>query len=269
MEIRDRVVFVTGASRGIGLEIARALARAGARVVLAARSLPTLQAEAARIVGAGGDALAVELDVTSESSVAAAVATAHARFGAIDVLVNDAGNAGEMTRWETSDAEFTRAMFDVHVLGAERVIRAVLPGMIERGRGTIVNFASTVAWVPMPGAAAYSAAKAAVVSLSQALRAELAEHGIDVRLFAPPHTSTEAGKAMPLDLPKIFAPQWVAEQFLASLRSDRARSLPGGNGMLLLVQRVWPSLATRIMNGLGFRALTKALARRDQAAIGP
>ena len=110
------------------------------------------------------------------------------------------------------------------MLGSERVMRAALPAMRRQESGIIVNFASTVAWVPMPGAAAYSAAKAAIVSLSEALREELRQDGIDVRVFAPPHTSTEAGKRMPLDLPKIFTPEWVAEQFVDFLRGKRARA---------------------------------------------
>jgi short-subunit dehydrogenase len=96
----------------------------------------------------------------------------------------------------------------------------------------------------MPGASAYSAAKAAVVALSESLRAELRGSGIDVRVFTPPHTSTTSGKHWPLDLPKIFEPAWVAQQFVRALRGDRPRAMPGGNAMLLLVQRVWPGLAT-------------------------
>jgi short-subunit dehydrogenase len=136
--------------------------------------------------------------------------------------------------------------------------RAVLPAMLEQRAGVIVNFASTIAWVPMPGGAtAYSAAKAAVVAMSESLRAELRESGIDVRIFSPPHTSTDAGRRWPLDLPKIFTPEWVADQFVRTLRRDAARATPGGNGALLFIQRVAPALATRIMNGVGFRALAK------------
>ena len=80
-----------------------------------------------------------------------------------------------------------------------------------------------------------------------------------MRVFAPPHTSTEAGRRMPLDLPKIFTPEWVASEFVTFLRGRRPRALPGGNGMLLFLQRVSPRLASRIMAGLGFKALSKVL----------
>jgi NAD(P)-dependent dehydrogenase (short-subunit alcohol dehydrogenase family) len=227
-------------------------------VVFAARSLSKLEAEAERARSAGGSALAVELDVTSDASVERAVAQALAHFGRIDVLINDAGNGGSVQLWASSDPALTRQMFEVHVLGAERMMRALVPAMRVQGGGVIVNFASTVAWVPMPGAAAYSSAKAAVVALSLSLRAELAQHGIDVRVFAPPHTSTEAGKAWPLPLPKIFEPEWVAEQLVRALRGKRARVIPGGNGSLLFMQRVSPALAAWIMNGIGWKTLQRS-----------
>ena len=259
MNIEDKVIVVTGASSGIGLAVAHALVREGARVAFTARSADRLAAEVERARGSGGEAIAVPMDVTSDSSVTAAIETVLARYGRIDVVLNNAGNAGEMNLWSAMSPEEVRAMFDVHLLGSERVMRAVLPAMRRQGGGTIVNFASTVAWVPMPGAAAYSAAKAALVSLSEALREELAKEQIDVRVFAPPHTSTEAGRRMPLDLPKIFTPEWVASEFVTFLRGRRPRALPGGNGMLLFLQRVSPRLASRIMAGLGFKALSKVL----------
>jgi len=257
MKLNDRVVLVTGASSGIGLEIASALIREGARVALAARSMPQLHAAVEAATRTGGQALAVNMDVTDEASVIAAVAEVIHSFGRIDVLVNNAGNGGTLGLWAASDSAAVRAMFDTHVFGSERVTRAVLPAMLEQKRGVVVNFASTVAWVPMPGATAYSAAKAAVVAMSASLRAELKESGIDVRVFSPPHTSTAAGNDWPLDLPKIFEPAWVAQQFVRALRRDASRSLPGGNGMLLLIQRIYPKLAAHIMNRLGFRALAK------------
>jgi NAD(P)-dependent dehydrogenase (short-subunit alcohol dehydrogenase family) len=257
VKVDDKVIVVTGASSGIGLAIAHALVREGARVAFTARSADRLKAEVERAMLGGGDAIAVPMDVTSDGSVEAAIEVVLARYGRVDVVVNNAGNAGEMNLWSVTSPSALREMFDVHLLGTERVMRAVLPTMRQQGGGMIVNFASTVAWVPMPGVAAYSAAKAAVVSFSEALREELKGEQIDVRVFAPPHTSTEAGKRMPLDLPKIFEPDWVASELVAFLRGKQARALPGGNGMLLFIQRLSPRLASRIMSGLGFKALAK------------
>lgn len=268
MELKDKVIVVTGASGGIGLEIARALVAAQAQVVLAARSQDKLAQAASSLSEAGGSVLPVVMDVTDTATVDAAIAQVLQRFGRIDVVVNNAGNGGALGYWSGSDVEATRAMFDVHVFGAERVIRAVLPAMQQQGSGTIVNFASTVAWVPMPGGAAYSAAKAALVSLSETLRAELQPLNIDVRVFAPPHTNTEAGRAWPLQLPKIFEPEWVAAEFVRALRGKQQRVLAGGNEALLLIQRLSPRIAAHIMNGVGFKALGRVEQDASAASRG-
>lgn len=260
MEPEGKVIVVTGASSGIGLAAARALAREGAHVVLAARSLEALQAETERLARQGGTALAVVMDVTSDASVAAAVAAILARFGRIDAVVNNAGNAGTLALWDATDPAVTRALFEVHVFGMERVTRAVLPAMLAQGSGTIVNIASTLAWVPMPSAAAYSAAKAAVLSFSESLRGELADRGVQVVLFAPPHTRTPS--EMPLRGPRVFSPEWVADELVRALRRGRICFLAGAsNRALLMMRRFAPSLATRIMRDIGLSAGARAAQR--------
>jgi NAD(P)-dependent dehydrogenase (short-subunit alcohol dehydrogenase family) len=260
MEPKGKVIIVTGASSGIGLAAARALARAGARVALAARSLDTLRAEADRLAAEGATVLAVPMDVTSDASVAAAVEAVLGRFGRIDAVVNNAGNAGRLSFWASTEPATSRAMFDVHVFGMERVTRAVLPHMLARGEGTIVNIASTLAWVPMPMAAAYSAAKAAVLSFSESLRGELAGRGVEVVLFAPPHTRTPS--EMPLQGPRVFPPEWVADELVRALRRGRVCFLAGAsNRALLLMRRIAPGVASRIMRDIGLRAGARALAR--------
>jgi len=262
MEIKDRVVLVTGASMGIGHAIAQALVAAQARVVFAARSLDKLRVATQEH---GARAFAVGMDVTRDDSVDLAVQRVEREFGAIDVVVNNAGSGGGMSRWRDTDSHSLRDMMDVHFLGTERVMRAVVPSMIQRGSGTIVNFSSTLGYVAMPGTAGYNAAKAAVVMLSRTLRAELRTQGVDVRLFSPPHTSTDSGKDMPLNLPKIFEPDWVAQQFVKFLKGSRAELLAGGNGSLLVIQRMWPSLAGLIMERIGFDALERVATRQLSA----
>jgi NAD(P)-dependent dehydrogenase (short-subunit alcohol dehydrogenase family) len=260
MKLNDKVVLVTGASMGIGLEIARALVDEGCRVACAARSMDKLQRVTAKW---SGRAIPVRMDVTDDDSVRRGVLEVEQQLGRIDVLVNNAGEGGNMARWRDRDPDHTRRVFDVHLLGAERVMRAVAPSMIRQGGGTIVNFTSTLGYVAMPGTAAYNAAKAAVVMFSRTLRAELKPQGIDVRLFGPPHTKTKSGREMPLKLPKIFEASWVADQFVRFLKGRRAEVLSGGNESLLLVQRVSPWLAGQIMENIGFAAL----ARVDQRAL--
>jgi short-subunit dehydrogenase len=203
----------------------------------------------------------IAMDVTDDGSVERAVAEVLASAGRIDAVVNNAGNGGALGWWAQADPDAMRAMFDVHLFGAETVARAVLPTMLAQGSGMIVNIASTVAWVPMPSAAAYSAAKAAVVAFSESLRGELAPRGIDVIVFAPPHTSTDAGRAWPLEGPRVFPPEWVAEELVRALRRARPSFLAGAsNRALLVMQRIAPSLAARIMADIGMRAGTKAAA---------
>lgn len=258
MEPKDKVILVTGASSGIGLASARELAREGARVVLAARSLTRLEVETAAIRADGADATAVVLDVTDRASTEAAVSEILRRFGRIDVAINFAGNGGALGPWDQASPEQLRVMIETHLLGAEHLARAVAPAMLACRSGIIVNIASTVGWVPMPGAAAYSAAKAAVLALSDALHAELAGRGVEVRVFAPPHTNTEAGRAWPLDGPQVFEPEWVARQLVGALRADRVRFLAGAsNRLLLAIQRLSPAYARFIMKRIGLTALRR------------
>jgi short-subunit dehydrogenase len=259
MEPKGNVVLITGASGGIGLACAQELAKEGASVVLAARSRFLLEREARALADTGATAMAVEMDVTDDASVIAGVAAALDRFGRIDAVVNSAGNAGALGLWADAPAEATRQMFDVHLFGPERVARSVLPSMLERKSGTIVNIASTVGWVPMPAAAAYSAAKAAVLAFSESLRHELASSGIEVMVFAPPHTQNEAGNSWKLGV-QTFPTEWVAREFVHNLRKGRPRFLAGAsNRALLAMQRLSPALAASIMRGVGLRALAKSV----------
>ncbi|HET6582873.1 MAG TPA: SDR family NAD(P)-dependent oxidoreductase, partial [Nannocystaceae bacterium] len=255
-----KVIVVTGASSGIGLASARALARAGARVVLAARSLGKLELVAAELRAEGLDARAVEMDVTDDASVTDAVAAIVRGGDRIDAVVNNAGNGGELGPWSAREAGHMRAMFDVHVFGMERVTRAVLPVMQRQRDGVVVNVASTVGWVPMPNGAAYCAAKAAVLSFTEALRGELEGTGVRAIVFAPPHTDTEAGRRWTLSGPRTFPVAWVGDELVRALRRERPRFLAGAsNRALLVLQRISPALATRIMRSIGLRAVAKAL----------
>jgi short-subunit dehydrogenase len=255
MDLNGKVIWITGASRGIGAELAQQLAHAGARVVLAARDRERLEQQAAPLRAAGRMVHVVPLDVTDEASVQAAVADVLSHFGAIDVLINNAGNGGLLGCLLDQAPDHTRQMFEVHVFGAERMTRAVLPSMLERGRGRIVTVSSAVGYVPMPGAAAYSAAKAAIVALTDALRGELAGSGIELVVLSPPHTQTEAGRHWPLELPKQFTPAQAARSLLQALRNDEQEYLAGGNQALLWLRRLAPRRASLMMRKIGLGAL--------------
>ena len=169
---RGKVVLITGASSGIGAGIARELGRAGARLALGARRTERLDALAAEIGGAfGAEVLTRRLDVTDRDDVAAFTEAARARYGRVDVLINNAGIMPLSPMAALKVAEWD-AMIDVNIKGVLHGIAAVLPEMTARGAGHIVNIASIGALAVVPTAAVYCATKYAVRAISDGLRQE-------------------------------------------------------------------------------------------------
>jgi NAD(P)-dependent dehydrogenase (short-subunit alcohol dehydrogenase family) len=175
------VWFITGASRGFGIEITRQAVARGDQVAATARH-PEAITEA--VPDAGDALLALPLDVTSAGEAAAAVSATLARFGRIDLLVNDAGRGLLGAVEEVSDAE-ARAVFEVNVFGLLTVTRAVLPVMREQGAGKIINISSSGGFVGRPGWGVYCATKFAVEGLSESMGYELAPLGIHVTAIEP------------------------------------------------------------------------------------
>jgi len=168
---RDKVILVTGASSGIGAAVARELAAAGARVVLGARRLARLEALAAELRAAGGEVLARRLDVTDRADVASFANAAREAFGRVDVIVNNAGIMPLSLLASMKVDEWER-MVDVNIKGVLYGIAAVLPEMVARGAGHVVNIASIGALGVSPTAAVYCATKHAVRTISDGLRQE-------------------------------------------------------------------------------------------------
>jgi NAD(P)-dependent dehydrogenase (short-subunit alcohol dehydrogenase family) len=181
--LKGKHAVVTGASRGIGLAIARALLAQGARVTLMARDAAVLEAAAA---GLGDGAAWQAVDVSDEASVT----EAFARAGAVDILVNNAGQAASSPFLRT-DAALWQRMLDVNLTGAYHCIQAALPGMLGAGWGRIVNVASTAGLTGYRYVAAYCAAKHGLVGLTRALALELATKGVTVNAVCPGYTETD------------------------------------------------------------------------------
>jgi 3-oxoacyl-[acyl-carrier protein] reductase len=183
LDLRGKVAIVTGSSRGIGRAIALGLADEGCSVTITARGEEALRAAAEEVSARGAEVLAIQVDVTRPDGIEQVVRDTAARFGRIDILVNNVGGSrgGKLT--ETSDSQFQEA-FDVNVFTAIRASRAVVPHMRERGGGVIVNVASI--WGREAGGnLAYNMAKAAEISLAKGLARELAPHRIRVNSVAP------------------------------------------------------------------------------------
>jgi NAD(P)-dependent dehydrogenase (short-subunit alcohol dehydrogenase family) len=190
-ELAGRVALVTGAAQGIGRSIARFLARDGAAVMLADIQATLVAAEAEELTREGGAAAAVPVDIAEPASAQRMVDATLARFGRVDVLVNNAGiDAPPGRAWELPEAHW-RQIIDVDLSGAWWCTRAVIPHMIERRGGRIIFISSTSARRGSPRiSVAYNTAKAGLIGLTIALAVQLEPHGIRVNAIAPGATGT-------------------------------------------------------------------------------
>jgi 3-oxoacyl-[acyl-carrier protein] reductase len=222
-----KAAIVTGAGSGIGKAIAARLARDGYGVLVNDVDASRAEAVAAAILGAGGKAAAAAGDVASESDVAAIVAAAQKIFGPAALLVNNAGHVHQALFENLATAEFDR-MFAVHVRGTFLMMKAVLPAMLDKGEGVIVNVASQLGQIGGIELAHYSGAKAAIIVMTKSIAREVSSRGVRVNAVAPGPINTplvmalsedwRRRKAAELPLGRFGEPEEVAETvaFLAS-----------------------------------------------------
>jgi NAD(P)-dependent dehydrogenase (short-subunit alcohol dehydrogenase family) len=215
------VALVTGGGRGIGAGIARELADAGMKVAVSSRTREQVEEVAGEIGG-----LAVVADVSSPGDAEAMVAEVERQLGPIDLLVNNAGVAHWGARaWEDDPEEWWR-VFEINVLGAYLVSRAVIPRMIERGRGRIVNTGSGAGYLPGQETTAYGASKAALYRMGEGLALQLEPFGIPVFTISPGLVRTDMNKdRLPEDAP--WTPPELAPRIVRALASGRADKLSG------------------------------------------
>ena len=199
IDLSGRVAFITGASGGLGAQFARTLSRAGAAVVLASRRVERLKELRAQIEGEGGDAHVVELDVTDQRSIKAAVARAETEVGSIDILVNNSGvsTTQPLKDVDTDNFDF---IFNTNVKGAFFVAQEVGKRMLARAQGSapgnytggrIINIASMAGLKVLPQIGVYCMSKAAVIQMTRAFAVEWGKFGINVNAICPGYIDTE------------------------------------------------------------------------------
>ena len=192
--LASQVVLITGASSGFGEDAARLFAKAGCKVILAARRLERLQSLADSIHNHGGEAIAVPVDVADRNAIKTMTRSALAAYGKIDILFNNAG-FGRLDWLENLEPDHDIEMqVQVNLLGTIQVTRAVLPHMLARGSGHIINNSSVAGWVAAPLHTIYAATKFGIRAFSTALRREVAPFGIKVSVIYPGPATTEFGQ---------------------------------------------------------------------------
>jgi len=261
----NRVAIVTGASRGIGRAIAVALARKGVRIAALARSLPALGPVTDEVGQLGVDCAPLACDVRSRDDVARAVEQAAARFGHIDLVVNNAGSGSYAPFFDAALDEFHELM-QVNYFGALYVTRAALPFMVRQGSGHVVFVASVAGRIASPRHTAYSPTKFAMVGLAESIAYELEPHGIGVTIVNPGTVDTDffSGESF-RDFPDgpramMIPASDVADVTVRAVERNRFEVfVPGGLRFAHLVKAIMPAF---------FRAGARRYARK-QGMIPP
>lgn len=260
-EYRDKVAVVTGASSGIGAELARELARRGMRVALVARRRDRLEQLAEDIQTSGGQAAVHVCDVSSRAAVEKACADVVAAWGGIDLLVNSAGY-GRHVLLKDHDIEDIERITQVNYLGTVYWIKAALPHMRARGSGWIVNVSSFAGVTPQPDEAAYAASKWAVTGLSESIAPELEPLGIHVLVVHPVLVRTEMFTPDVLArLPGssegtfIEAPEFVRDLLRALERGKTSVVIPGRYAVAPILCKLFPRLIGGAMSRVKLRGL--------------
>jgi short-subunit dehydrogenase len=231
--LSDKTYWLVGASEGLGRAVAFALSKAGATVIVSARSQDRLDDLVRELPG---EARAVVCDVSDDESVRRAADAA----GDIDGMIYFAGLYWPMkaTEW---DAEKAVVMTDVNYTGAVRAVGAVLPRMVERGAGHIVLTGSFAGFRGLPGAVGYGASKAGIMSLAETMRIDLDGSGVDVQLANPGYIKTRLTDKNEIPMPFMMSPEEAADRFLALMRSERfAATYPWGFGLLFRFAQFLP-----------------------------
>ena len=259
-DLRGTTAVLTGASRGIGVHIARALAKEGVNLSLAARSQPELDAVRDELTALGVRVISIRCDVTSADDRAELLARTEAELGPIDILVNNAGIETASHFEDADEADIVRTL-DVNLIAAMLLTRSVLPGMLERGRGHIVNMASGAGKIGVPYAVAYATSKHGLVGFTNSLRSEYHRRPVGFSVVCPGFVSRTGMYARWEDhgvkAPKIAGrstPEKVADIVVKCIHKNRAEALVNTPPVrpLVVLASIAPQSAPRIMKLFGY-----------------
>lgn len=252
----DKVVFITGASSGIGAAVALEFAREGAKLALAARRTERLDALRTEIEALGGTALALACDVTDRASIDQAVALTVAELGGIDVVLANAGFgvSGAATRLETEDY---RRQFETNVFGVIDTVYATLPHLMER-QGQLAIVSSVMGRVGLPASAPYCASKFAVLGFAESIYYDLAEHGVSVTCINPGIVASEirsvnnrgefTGKPDPASKRLIMPVEVAARKMVRAIYRKKPEYTFTGHGVFVVfVNRHFPRTARALI----------------------
>lgn len=257
-ELKGKRVLITGASSGIGRDLAVQLAAAGAELVIAARRKEKLAELESEINTAGGVALVSVADVTMDEDRQQLLAQCQNQLGGLDILINNAG-VGAMGRFDEADPQRLRQVFEVNFFALAELTREALPMLKNGDDALIVNISSVLGHRGAPLKSEYSASKFAVHGFSDAIRAELAGDGVEVLLVSPSTTDSEFFDAAIEDDTKkdwkkrgAMSPEAVAAKTIRAMRKRRHEIiLTFGGRILVWLDRMIPGLANRIMAKFG------------------
>lgn len=239
--LRKPIVWITGASSGIGRAVALRMSRDGWQVVASARRLAVLQSLAAEPGIPGGAIIPVPVDVTDRSSVAAAIAAIEAVHGPIDTAVLSAGTFKPM-RAATFSATVVRELLELNTLGTANCLEALLPSMLERRGGRIVAVASMAGYRGMPTSAAYGASKAAVIHMVEALIPELSGTGVILQVANPGFIRTPLTDLNDFPMPFLMEVTDAADALVRGMRTDRFEiAFPRSLMVVMKVARMLPA----------------------------
>jgi short-subunit dehydrogenase len=265
MKLDGSVGILTGASRGIGLHLARALAHKGVHLALAARSADDLERTASTVRSLGVKAITVPTDVTNRDDLERLVQRTSDELGPADLLINNAG-IERYTNFHEADFDQIRSILDTNLLAAEWLTRLVLPSMVERRKGHIVNIASVAGKTAVPYNTVYSSSKHGLVGFSWSLREEMKEHGVGVSVVCPGFVSDAgmfhdwSGGSKPPALTRVVPLTKVIDKTLHAIEHDKAEVIVA-SGLVKVVDvlhAISPGFTTMVARRTGaYRYLEK------------